>query len=241
MGAWGQQTPPSPFQPGGLRHGGGMKKNGGGVCKGDAVGGCSARDALQRCWGGWGGERMAAVRSWGSCARTRARCAGFVPPHASWGGGNTQDGARTRRDHRHPLSLAHVHRHPHHHAHPLQQPQPPGKVPAPGFQPPPKPSPPSFTPLSSQPSSCCSFQLPFTFPQPTLGEERRQRPPWGTPQYLARVSGTCSALSCSASLTSGGCGAARGSGQRPQAVPMALGHAQPGGEAPQRCQPRGAK
>lgn len=165
MGAWGQQTPPSPFQPGGLRHGGGMKKNGGGVCKGDAVGGCSARDALQRCWGGWGGERMAAVRSWGSCARTRARCAGFVPPHASWGGGNTQDGARTRRDHRHPLSLAHVHRHPHApHAHPLQQPQPPGKVPAPGFQPPPQALP-TFLHPSLLPAQLL-LQLPAPFHLP---------------------------------------------------------------------------
>lgn len=39
---------------------------------------------------------MAALQSWGSCARTRAHCAGFVPPHASWGGGNA-----CRMEHRH--------------------------------------------------------------------------------------------------------------------------------------------
>lgn len=69
-----------------------------------------------------------------------------------------------------------------HHTHtPSNSHSPPGRSQPQASSHPPKPSPPSFTPLSSQPSSCCSFQLPFTFPQPTLGEERRRRPPRGDP------------------------------------------------------------
>lgn len=229
---------PQPFPAGGAAARWGHEEKRGGGARGTRWG-AAVQEMYCRGAGGGDGEHSCTAELGVLCQDSCPLCRVCAATRQLGWWKRVQDGAQTRRDHRHPLSLAHVHRHPQQHTHP-----PPRKVPAPGFQRPPKPSPPSFTPLSSQPSSCCSFQLPFTFPQPTLGKERRQRPLQETPWYLARLSGTCSALSCSAgsaSLASGGCGAARGSGQRPQAVPTALGHAQPGGEAPQRCQPRGAK